>query len=206
MYTCLKFYNRHQQTYQFIHHVFAMYSVDSMDHFSQAEMGEGLMMVSYGYSGAGKTTTLCLGRSDGRWDGICSPKNIYQVNTFHYWFMMIMMIHLAISLDKSGSCSAKKRMMRMKLRHSIWQRPGDTEYTGRSPVSHQIPTMGPRPRTGSEDWWCYCTSRRRNWYRWCFVPLPQGEFPEDRRTLATGCHTMWQNIYSVPSHIFGYAR
>ena len=24
-------------------------------------MGEGLMMVSYGYSGAGKTTTLCLG-------------------------------------------------------------------------------------------------------------------------------------------------
>jgi hypothetical protein len=140
-------------------------------------------------------------------DGMESvPKNIYQVNTFHYWFMMIMMIHLAISLDKSGSCSAKKRMMRMKLRHSIWQRPGDTEYTGQSPVSHQIPTMGPRPRTGSEDWWCYCTSRRRNWYRWCFVPLPQGEFPEDRRTLATGCHTMWQNIYSVPSHIFGYAR
>ena len=28
----------------------------------QAEMGEGLMMVSYGYSGAGKTTTLRLGR------------------------------------------------------------------------------------------------------------------------------------------------
>jgi len=30
---------------------------------SQAEMGEGLMMVSYGYSGAGKTTTLSLCRT-----------------------------------------------------------------------------------------------------------------------------------------------
>ena len=122
-----------------------------------------------------------------------SFQNIYQVNTFHYWFMMIMMIHLAISLDKFGSCSAKNEWCEWN-----W----DTLF-GRDPA---IPTMGPCPRTGSEDWWCHCTSRRRNWYRWCFVPLPQGKFPEDRRTLATGCHTMWQNIYSVPSHICGYAR
>lgn len=47
-----------------MHHVFLPGPTPpNMARVDQAEVGEGLMMISYGYSGAGKTTTLCLGQT-----------------------------------------------------------------------------------------------------------------------------------------------
>ena len=35
-----------------------------------------------------------------------------------------------------------------------------------------------------KDWWCHCTCGRRNRYRWCLVPLLEGECQKDRRHSA----------------------